>query len=174
MKRLLTAWWRNDSAVMALEAGLLFPVLATIMMGVVDIGSGLVTNQKLVNASHMVADLLAREDDITDAEFTDSVVAGEMAMNPYDTTSFGYDVVGIRFEEEELTPTVIWRETFNMPENASAEADSEGLGSEDEGVIVVTLKFLYVPVFSEFMTGPITMEEVAFARGRKGYFVTRS
>lgn len=167
-------WLRDDSATAAVEAAFLFPVLVTILCGTIDVGIGLVVNQKVINASQMVADLLAREEDISDGEMDDAVVAGRMAIQPYSTASYGVDVAGIRFLTVNKTPTVQWRDTVNMEPNTDVTDGSAGLGLENEGVIAVTVRYFYEPYFGSFIIGNIQMEEVAYVRGRNGLFVTRS
>ena len=167
-------WLREEKAVAAIEAGFIFPLLMTIMLGTSDTGVGLVTNQKMINSCQMIADLLAREEDVNDAEFEDAYVAGRMSMQPYDTATFGADVVGIIFLGEEMTPTEDWRDVVNTVENNEVFERSEGLGREDEGVIAVTVNYRYEPFFTRIFTDGWTMQEVSFVRGRKGLHVTRT
>ncbi len=174
MMRGIVKWLKNDDANAAIEAGFLFPVLVTILLGIVDMGVGLIVNEKVINSAHMMADLLAREDDISDAELTEAAVAAEMVIQPYETITMGYDVAGIQFLGAEMVPTERWRDTFNMDPNPDVLVDSIGLGYENEGVLAVTVRYTYTPYFSNFVVGQIEMQEVSYARGRKGNFVTRS
>ena len=174
MPSLFRKWLQRDDAVVAIEAGLLFPILVTILCGITDTGIGLIANQKVINASQTVADLLAREEDVTDSELSDIIIAGRLSLQPYDTTTYGVDVVGIQFNTPALTPTERWRDTVNMEPNMDVLEGSRGLGKEDEGVVAVTVRYYYEPVFSLYIVGGIQMEEVAYVRGRNGLFVTRS
>lgn len=174
MAGFLKKWLLEEDAVAAIEAAMLIPVMASILIGVVDLGSALNVNQKIVNATSMMADLLSREEDVNDAEFNDAVVAAQLAFEPYDIASMGYDVAGIQFLTPAKTPTVQWRDTFNMDANGDVTTDSDGLGDEDEGVIAVTIKYTYEPFFTHFVVGSIPMQEVFYTRGRRSGFVTRS
>lgn len=169
----LREFLRDDKAASAIEAGLLFPVLAAILCGTIDIGIGLVTNLKVTNAAQIVSDLLARESRVTTPEIQDAIVAGRMALMPYDTASYGVDIVGIQYVGAGLTPTVRWRETSNMLPNVDVIENSEGLGDEGEGVIAVTVRYTYQPYFAGFVINTLVMEEEAYVRGRKGGFVNR-
>lgn len=174
MLRRLKTWIRKDDASAGIEAGLMFPVMMAVLLGVVDIGMGLTVNQKVINAAHMISDLLTREDDITDAELAEAVTGGRLVLMPYNDESFGYDVAGVKFIGKNKVPTVQWRDTFNMAPNAAILTESQGLGEENEGVVVVTVSYHYAPYFSNFVVNEIEMQETAYARGRKGLFVTRS
>jgi Flp pilus assembly protein TadG len=164
---------RDDRAVAAIEAGFIFPVLVVILCGMIDTGMGLVANQKMVNASQMVADILAREDQITDGEMNDAVVAGQLAMMPYGTQSFGVHVAGIQYNGANATPVVRWQDMVGTTANPDVAAGSRGLGLQNEGVLAVTTRYRFQPIFSFIFTGPIEMEEVAYVRGRRGLFITR-
>src|ERR1700680_947569 len=92
-------WWKDDKAVIAIEVGILMPVMLTLLLGVMDIGTGIYLNQKLLNADQMIADLLSRNDTVSAAvDLPNAVVAGQLTLAPYDTTTFGVDVAGIKFE----------------------------------------------------------------------------
>jgi Flp pilus assembly protein TadG len=174
MLRLLKKWIWGDEASAALEAGFLFPIMTSILLGVVDVGRGLTVNQKVTNSCHVIADLLTREDEVTDAEFNDAVIGGQLVLMPYSTEPMGYDVAGIQFIGATKVPTVEWRDTVNMDPNPDVTSDSEGLGDQNEGVVAVTVKYHYAPFFTGFAIGEIFMQEVSYARGRKGVFVTRT
>lgn len=171
MMKTFGTWLKDDTAVAAIEAGLLFPLLMLILCGTIDTGIGLLTSQKTINASHMIADLLTRGSSVTSGEINEAIAAGEMAFEPYNTSSYGADIVGIQYLTSELTPTIMWRRTQNMLPNTDVIDHSEGLGSQDEGIIMVTVEYVYNPIFSDYMVGPIRMKEETFARSRKGTFI---
>lgn len=165
---------RDDSAVAAVEAAMLFPLLILILCGTMDMGTALVVNQKMITATQTVADLLAREEDVTDNEMNEAIAAGRLSMMPYATASYGADVAGIKFVGTALVPTVMWRDTVNMDPNDNILTGAEGLGAQDDGVLGVTVNFTYTPYFSSFLTGDFQMSEVSYARGRRGLFITRT
>ena len=173
MRKLLKIFLKDDRAVAAIEAGFLMPVLLAILCGMVDMGMAVVTNLKVTNAAQMASDLVSRGATVTTAEINDAIVAGRMAMQPYSTTSYGIDVVGIQFVGVSLTPTVRWRQTENMEPNTAVLTNSMGLGLQDEGVIAVTVRYTFTPYFTGFLVDTLVMEEEAYVRGRKGGFVSR-
>ena len=166
-------WWKDDKAVIAIEVGILMPVMLTLLLGVVDIGTGVYLDQKLLNADQMIADLLSRNDTVSaSVDLPNAVVAGQLTLAPYDTSTFGVDVAGIKFEGGPLLPTVVWRYTTNMTVNQDVPLDADNLGADQDGVIVVTTMYTYVPFFIGGMTDTsYTMKEVSFARGRNGLFI---
>ncbi|MDP2206042.1 MAG: pilus assembly protein [Alphaproteobacteria bacterium] len=171
--RLAKKCLRDDGGVAAIEAGFLFPVLMTILCGMIDVGAALVANLKVTNSCQIVADLLARDRFTNDAQIDDAVIAGRLALNPYKTESYGVDIVGIQYVGVARTPTVRWRETVNMDENDDVLARSVGLGLQNEGVVAVTVNYTFKPFFAGYIMGNVSMSEEAYVRGRKGLFVER-
>jgi len=170
-KNRLKKWQDNDEGNVMIESVLVLPIMLTMMLGIIDIGTGLMVNKKLITSSQIISDLLARRDSVNSADVADAMEAGQLVMFPYDLMDFGIDIAGIRFDGVGATPLVEWRETDNMAPNVSVLAGSDGLGTEDEGVIAVTVSYSYVPRFSSFAVNPILMEEVAYVRGRGSPFV---
>lgn len=174
MTKFFAQYFRDESAVAAIEAGLLFPLLVTMLIATIDVGAMLVTNQKVVNATQTISDLMTRSTSVTQADINDAIIAGQLALMPYATTSYGTDIVGIQFVGTTLTPTARWRNTVNMTANTAVLTNSKGMGDQDEGVVAVTVKYVFTPMFTSVVTGPITMQEESYARGRKGTFVSKT
>ena len=159
---------RDDEKGVALaEAGLIFPLLMTIMLGTFDVGNAVLANQKTIRASQVTADLITRDRAVTPTDIDDAVYAGELALVPFPTSSsYGVDVVSIRFDED-ADAEIIWRETVNMSPVASVLTDVEALSEADSGVVMVTSQYRFEPIFAGFVIDEFVMEEVAFARGRR-------
>lgn len=168
-KRLQAFWSGNDGSV-ANEAAILFPVMLMMLMGTYDISRQLLMNQKVINASQISADLISRYRQVDMAIVDDTIQAGMLAMDPFGTDTFGIDMVSIRFDEN-LAPEILWRETRNMLPNDAAVDSLDGLGREGEGMIIVTVRFDFDGMISEILHDG-SMQEVAFARGRRTPTVT--
>lgn len=172
--RIVRRFAGDDRAVAGIEAAFLFPLMLILLCGAIDTGVALLVNQKLVTSAQTVADILAREDDVSDTEFDDAVAAGRLSLMPYTTAGFGVDVAGIQYVGAGAVATVIWRDTVDTTENAEILDGAEGLGLQNEGVLGVTARYTHTPYFSGIFTGDFTMQEVAYVRGRRGLFVTRT
>ena len=171
MRGMFRKWRKDESATATVEAGFLFPLLMVILCGTIDTGVGLITNMKVTNATQTVSDLLTRDVQVTPGMINDAIIAAQMALMPYDTTSFGVDVVGIQFVGTSETPTVRWRRTQNMAANVDVLTRAEGLGDQNEGIIAVTVRYEYNPLFTSYFAGTYVMVEESYARPRKGGFI---
>lgn len=167
----LLRWYIEEKATAFTETVILMPLMVTLLMGVYDLGQGITTNQKVIGASQIMGDLIARERDIQLADLNDIIRAGELAIEPYSTLPFGYDIVSVQFDVDG-SPLVLWRVTENMSENDSAVSSTEGLGLPGEGVLIVTTSYEFDPFFTHFVVDHIPMQEVAFLRGRRGSVIT--
>lgn len=171
--KIITGYLKNEDGVAATEAALTLPVLMVLMAGVYDIGQAIVINHKTVIAAQIMGDLIARTQVVDLAELEDIATAGAMALAPYDEDNLGYDIVSFSFDDDG-NAIEEWRVTEGMLENQTAITRAEVLAEDDEGLIVVTTTFNYVPVFSRHFTRTIELNEVALLRGRRGAVVNCS
>lgn len=179
-KNIKNAWspfryWAEEKAVAAVETAILFPVLISLMMAVYDLGQGVVVNQKTISASQIVGDLVARNEFVDQNLIDDIALAGQMALEPYASRngSYGYDVVSVQFDEDD-DPVVLWRVTENMVADDTVIDRADGLGTEGEGVVIVSVTYQYTPFFTDFVVDTIDMTETAFLRGRKSSVISCS
>ncbi len=176
-KKIVSSWRLEEKGVAAIEAAMIFPLLAVLLVGTYDMGNAIIAGQKAIRASQVTADLVSRESEVNDTMINEAVWAGELALQPFDTTSYGVDIVSISFDDT-ATPIIEWRETRNMAPNANVLADVAPLAEAGSGVMVVTIQYEYDPLFLGFSMGGfsigfIPMEEKAFSRGRKSAVVGR-
>ena len=75
-------WWGNRDGIAATEFALVFPIMFMLLLGVIELGNGLLANQKVLSASQIVSDLLTRTEEVTDDQL-------EEALNQLPVTSFG-------------------------------------------------------------------------------------
>lgn len=164
-------WWREEHAMAAVEASMIFPVMLVLLVGTFDLGNGILANQKTIRASQVVADLVTRNMSVTNADVDDAVMAGRLALQPFDTANYGVDIVSIRFDED-ADPEIVWRETRNMNGSADILNDVASLAQPNSGVVVATVEYLFEPTFAGFVIDEIQMQEKAFARGRRSAVVS--
>ncbi|MGH1398071.1 MAG: TadE/TadG family type IV pilus assembly protein [Alphaproteobacteria bacterium] len=175
--RIFKQWRDDERGLAAMEAAMIFPILAIMLVGSFDLGYGILASQKTVRASQIVADLVSRDSQIDSSGLDEAVWAGELALEPFDADSFGVDIVSISFDADEEAQ-IEWRETRNMAPNADVLVSVLPLASANGGVMVITVQYDYEPIFAGFSLGgmsigQIPMREIAFTRGRKSAVVDR-
>lgn len=182
--RALTGWWRDQQALAATEFALIFPLLFMMLLGTVELGNGLMANQKAIMASQMMADLITRSEAVTNAQLAEAKAAGRLALSPFDGEAVGFDIISIRYVADsndpgpEPDPQIVWRNTDNMG-GFEAEADVIKdkvlpLALLGDGVLVVYVRYPYRSAFGSRFVGDLNMIEVSYARGRKNPVIIRS
>lgn len=167
MLRLIKSWFVKDDGIAALEAAMVFPLLLTMLMGAVDLGSGILAAQKVITASQVAADLIGRNETVSNTEIDEAIEAAGLAMDPYSSSAvIGIDLVSIEFAADDNVD-ILWRRTQNMSPNEGAVNSTAGLGVEGEGVVAVTVQVPFEPLFVGFLFESMEFTEVAFVRGRK-------
>lgn len=161
---------RSEAGVSALESALMFPVLITMLVSMVDIGNAYLANQKLISAAQTMGDLVTREANPTLEQRAEAVRAGQSAMSPYSLDTFLYNISSYQFAAAGA-PSLVWEESNGLDIEASTTNDLDDLGSAGEGVVAVRVTYQYQPFFTGFIIGPIDMEEFAFLRGRRSAVV---
>lgn len=162
----------NTKGAAIVEAALLFPILMLLFMGLWDLGNGVIAQQKTITAAQVIGDLVAREKKVDTLMLDNFETAGRLAYGDMPTDTYGMDILSVEFDEVEI-PFQLWRETRNMVADTGAIDLTAGLGGEGEGVVVVTVNYVFKPYFSVVFTGDILMSERAFLRGRRSQTVER-
>lgn len=158
------------------ETAMIFPILLTFLLGIYEIGMGVMSNQKAIRASQITADLLSRERSVSNADITEALEAARQAVLPLDDTHLGIDVVSVEYGIDSAgneTIDTLWRETQNMNADTAVLTDLSGLGDSGEGALAVVVKYKYEPIFSNFLFDTIEMREVAFVRSRKSSVIVK-
>lgn len=171
--KLLKRWKSEDRGIAGVEAAMIFPVMLLLMVGVYDLGNAILVNQKTVRASQVVADLITRNNVVSNADITEAIDAGRLAFEPLDRSSYGVDIVSIRFDED-ADSEIVWRETYNMSPDADPLSKVTALEDADSGVVMVSVVYDFEPLFAGYVIDAFGMKEVAFARGRSTPVITKS
>ena len=170
LKNKIRKFIKDISGVSAVETAILFPILLMMMTAVYDLGQGVVISQKVNSASQVIGDILARYETVDSLLIDDVINAGELALAPYSTDEIGYDIISVEFDEDG-DAFELWRRTFNMTAENDPLEDAVGLGSEGEGVIIVSVRYEYIPFFNKIIVNNFIMNERAFLKGRKSLTV---
>ncbi len=171
-RNIISRWFNEEHGMAAVEMAMVFPIMLVLFIGVIDVGNAILANQKTIRASQVVADLLARENIVSDVDVSEAIEAGRLALEPLDIASLGIDIISIRFDEDAASE-IVWRETVNMTPVADPLSDVSALEDSNEGVMMVAVQYDYEPMFAGFVIDTVEMQEVAFSRGRSTPVIVR-
>lgn len=179
VKRMWHVWRSQVEGIAAVEFAMVFPIMIMLLLGTVELGNGILANQKVISSSQMVTDLLTRTEIVTDDQLAEAKRAGRLALAPFDPDLVGFDIISIRYDpdsadaDEEPDPVVVWRNTDNMDAIPDITERVLPLALDGDGLIVTYVRFPYEPPFATRLVGNITMIEATFSRGRKSPVVER-
>jgi Flp pilus assembly protein TadG len=166
ISRMIKSYWEKQEGTAAMEAVMLFPILVTLLIGVYDLGNGIILSQKTITATQIAADLIARDSTIDSNGVENAIDAARLAYEPYSLNEFGIDIASVEFDNNRI-PQILWRETRDMPPNQEAITNVNGIGDQGDGMVIVTVRYTYVPFFTRYFINNFDMQEVAYARGRR-------
>lgn len=163
----LHRWWKTEDGVAAVEFAIIFPVLVTLMLGVFDMGYGLLAAQKTIRASQVTGDLIARNKEVSENDILEAIDAGEIALVPFDTSSYEYRILSIEFTDDDGSYDILWERSNGPASFDDAFAGSlSNIAEIGEGLVIVQVKYDYVPTFANFVIDEMAFREIAFLRGR--------
>lgn len=154
----------DTSGMAAAEFIIIFPLMFTMILGIWNVGNGLWAGQKVIKATHLIADLLARETEVDNDELAQAFEAGRVAMEPFPTNTFSVEVYSVSFDDDGAA-TVEWDEVYNTVTNDEFVDYVEDLGTD--GSLVVRVNYGYNADFTGFVVPTINMSETVYVKGRQ-------
>lgn len=168
LTKIAAGWIAEARASVAMEAALIFPVLAVMLVGLIDIGKGVLVNQKMVNASQVVSSIITRTDSVTRKEVDQTFRAAELVMLPFsDSMTIKIHVMSYAFDDDG-DPILLWERKKGNWSIPNPEKRLDPLEEPNEGAVIVGVHTTYTPIFANSFVGEIYLEEVTIARGRQG------
>ena len=156
----------DQKGVAAIEFALTAPVLAVLMIGVVDVSNYISAVRKVTSAAHTAADLISQETDLTSSELSELFEASRLVIDPLDDTSLTLGAASVRFDDDTGDPGEDWTGSYNSGSVSNSEGLATDLGNAGESVIIVTATYTFTPTFSLVLTGTYNIEETAITRPR--------
>lgn len=101
---------KNDaSGVAAIEMAFIFPVMITMLIGMVDISDGMSRSRKVTITANTVGDLVTQEPGTTSKAALNGIFAGALeTMAPYDGSTVGLEVYDFRINSDG-DPELNWK-----------------------------------------------------------------
>ena len=168
---------RDKRGVSAVEFAIVLPFMAILYLGGTAVTQGIVIKRKVVLVAHTVGDLVARDNNVTNAEVTAIFDAAKAVFAPYGwnpllkikVTSVNINAAG--------TATVGWSEALQDTARTvgSSVTLPTGLNAASTSIIWAEVSYNYTPtVGGSFTGGSIPMFDQLYIRPRLVTTVTRS
>ena len=129
---------RNDSGMAAIEMAFIFPVMVTMLVGLVDVTDGLSANRKVTITANTLGDLISQEPGTTTKANINGIFdAAQQTMVPYDGSSVGLEVFDFR-KKPGKSPKLEWqhRKGTNCGSVPPVTADMTKLMAQGNDLII--------------------------------------
>lgn len=173
----LFAYARDKRGVAAVEFALIFPVMAAILLGSVETSQLLEAKRKETNVAATVADLVAQEKSVDNADMSNIFQGATMLLAPFSTATLRVVVTSV-INDASNNPVVDWSDGYNATARtvgASLPADfPDDVLVSGSSVIMAEVTYTYSSPYGWNVTGPITLHDVYYCRPRRSNTVVRN
>jgi Flp pilus assembly protein TadG len=175
VQRRLRSFSRHRAGVSAVEFALLLPVMVTMYLGSIEVGTGMSVQFKTTLAARTVADLASQYKQINNSQMSDILGAATAVLTPY-TTAAVQVIVSEVTTDANGNATITWSDA-----NANATAHAVGssvtlptnVGAANISIIWGEVTYPYNPQFGWVLTGTITMNQKIYFYPRLSTSITR-
>lgn len=168
---------RDDSANAILEAAILFPLLATLFIGISEISEADLVTRRLSGATGTAADLVARQSSVTTNDLTtikDNLL--DEIIKPFATDKFGVIITSVETDQANRS-TVGWsfaRGGTVVPYAAGgAYTLPAGLAEPGGSIIVAEGYYSFRSTLSTMIFGTVTLDSRSYSPPRVSVKVAR-
>jgi Flp pilus assembly protein TadG len=168
---------RDKRGVSAVEFAIILPFMATLYLGGTAITQAIIAKRKVVLVTHTVGDLVARDNQITNAEMTAIFDAAKAVFAPYSWSTLLKIKVSSVNVNAARTATVGWGDAFQDTARAvgSGVTLPPGLNTPSTSVIWAEVSYNFTPpVGGAFTGGTMTLTDQIYIRPRLVTTITRT
>lgn len=160
---------RGECGLSLIEFALIFPLMITIFLGVVEFGEAFTVDRKLSNAANTTSDLVAQLDSLTTNDLDDIALVADEILRPYSAAPFGLVLTSVVADQNNDTK-VDWsyaRGSAVTARTAGAPVTlPSGLTEPNSSIIMAEARYGFSPSVGLFLTGVITLNGTAYFRPR--------
>lgn len=173
------AFRRDDRGMAAVEFGFIAPVLLLMLLGAIEVTRAVTLDSKISVATHMVADLVAREQQLTAADVDAIYRVVDEVMAPYDGSTLNISLIPVMSAANNAERTLVYPSTTNRPPHNGGSAPAKcqaytlarGMLKPNESVIVVESRYVFQPLFAGYILNGAPWTTTAYAKPRKSMCV---
>jgi Flp pilus assembly protein TadG len=167
LKRRLRRFVRARKGLAALEFAILAPMMIFLLFGSVDLIDVLGANSRAQNATASLADVIARDTEVSNDEVSGLWDAIDVLMYPNNADDLQMRITSVRIVDS-TTATVVWSEAHGMtPRNANSTVTlPAAMMTPGTSVIMAESTYEYRSPLGFLMAGPVEMRHDSYRRSR--------
>jgi Flp pilus assembly protein TadG len=179
MLKKLAQFRKNRSGLAAIEFALIAPVMATMLVGTIEVCNALQCKQKVTSIASSVSDLVAQTKSVSATDMSNIFAAANALVYPFSSTNSSIVVSSI-MSDGNGNGTVAWSKAQNGTALSvnSAVTVPVGLMSASScaknacSVILTQVSYAYTSPLGQIITGTNAMTDYFYARPRKSTSVS--
>jgi Flp pilus assembly protein TadG len=158
----------------ALEFAILLPMMVFLLFGAVELIDLLQTNRRVENTASSIADVVSRDNEVTDSEVTGMWRALELLMIPDNAADLNIRITSVSIPDSS-TATVIWSEGRGMSARVANSSVTLPANMMRAGtsIIMAETEYSYDSPIGIFMDAPMSLQHVVYRRSRLVDPITR-
>ncbi|WP_417449329.1 TadE/TadG family type IV pilus assembly protein [Kordiimonas sp.] len=174
--KVLTRLRRDQNGAILTELALSVPIFLTLLTGVVETGNYMLMNLKLQHTVVSIADLVTRDETVSEDVIADIFEAVPQILKPFPTGDRARTIISSISQTEDVVASVFWQRSgggdFDAASTLGQEGDAvtlpAGLTLRDNETILATEVFYrYEPLVFSFIEAK-TIRKVSYFRPRIG------
>ena len=179
MLRQLAQFRRSESGAVAMEFGLIAPILGVLLIGTIEVCNALEARQKVVSVASTVSDLASQTKTLSSTDVSNIFSAAGQIMYPFSSTNMGI-VVSSVVSDGHGNGTVAWSESQNATALAANSAvtvptglmTSSACAAGACSVILATVTYNYTSPMGEVIPASFTMTDYFYSKPRESATVS--
>lgn len=172
--RLIAGFAKDSRGVSAVEFALIAPVLIMLYLGAAQMTLALNADRKVTGAANAVADLVAQDDFVTDAELGQIYAAGDAVIFPNNAGELGLRITSVRMDADGDV-FVDWSEGRGLTALGQDDLPEmpDGLLAPMNSIIMVEATYGFTGPFPTESKPLLTLSDTAYLRPRRAAWVRR-
>lgn len=164
--RIASGFRRREDGAVFVEFAIILPILIVLFLGLAEFTEAFSVSRKLAGTAGAVADLVAQEPSVNNADLADVSALGQELMKPHNSAPLQLVIISVVADENNTT-TVDW----SYPPGSgyaqgSAYALPDGaMTSPNSSLIIAEASYNFTPTIGQFL-GTFEMTEAAYYRPR--------
>jgi Flp pilus assembly protein TadG len=173
----LKSVWSSTAGVAGIEFGFIAPVLAILLVGMIQICSALACREKVISLAANISDIIAMTSSVGATDITNAYSSGNAILYPFPVGTTTIVISSITYSTATGLKTVAWSRAQNgtpLTQGSVVTTVPAGVIATTDGAsaILVTVVYNYTSPFgASFIGGTLPMGDSFYARPRQSLSV---
>ena len=165
--RSLSRLARDVRAVSAVEFAMILPIMVTLFLGGTELSQAIAVKRKSVLVNRTIADLVAQDSSITNAEMAGIFNASAAVILPYTAANLKIVVSGVSVDAGGIA-TVVWSDPYQATARTvgSAVTLPTGLNTPNSWLVFAETTYDYTPPIGYTIVGTLPLKDTMYLRPR--------